>query len=64
MTDDEMNALGAKMVRAEIMGDEETANELKAKMESARIARDTAVSKVEDTDKQKVILLTLDNSDP
>ena len=53
LTDDEMNALGAKILKAELMGNEEMAAELKQKLESARQARAAGV-KPADTDKEKV----------
>lgn len=44
-----MNALGAKILRAEIMGDEETANQLKARLESARKTKESVTA---DTSRQ------------
>ncbi|KAJ9600228.1 hypothetical protein L9F63_009475 [Diploptera punctata] len=39
LSDKEMNELGAKLVKAEILGNEELANELRSKLEAARTAR-------------------------
>ena len=42
MTDEEMNKLGSKIVKAEIMGDHERAKKLKEKLEAAREAKANA----------------------
>lgn len=42
LTEKEMNDLGAKIVKAEIMGNQEQANKLKAQLEAAREARKNA----------------------
>lgn len=46
LTDDEMNALGAKILKAELMGNEEMAKELKQQLEMARKARASGVKPV------------------
>ncbi|XP_070554137.1 CWF19-like protein 2 isoform X2 [Ptychodera flava] len=41
LTEKEMNELGAKLVRAELMGDEETVSKIKSQMDSSRKAKET-----------------------
>ncbi|XP_077984256.1 CWF19-like protein 2 [Glandiceps talaboti] len=41
LTEKEMNELGAKLVKAEIMGDEETAARIKSQLEASRKAKET-----------------------
>ena len=54
MTDDEMNAMGAKILKAEIMGNDELAEQLKQKLEEARKAREAGVKPVIHEEKEKV----------
>mgnify|MGYP001798089145 FL=1 len=54
MTDDEMNAMGAKILKAEIMGNDELAEQLKQKLEEARKAREAGVKPVIREEQEKV----------
>ena len=54
MTDDEMNAMGAKILKAEMMGNDELAEQLKQKLEEARKAREAGVKPVKREEKEKV----------
>lgn len=49
-----MNALGAKILKAELMGNDEAANELKAKLENARKAKEAGIKPKTDTEREKV----------
>jgi len=51
LTDDEMNALGAKILRAELMGNDEMVTELKLKLENARKARTSGVKTHKESEK-------------
>ncbi|PSN37445.1 CWF19-like protein 2 [Blattella germanica] len=65
LTDKEMNELGAKLVKAEILGNEELARELKSKLEAARIARTmkpAEVKKTEESQKEETVILTKTDS--
>ena len=54
MTDDEMNAMGAKILKAEIMGNDELAEQLKQKLEEARKSREAGVKPVIREEQEKV----------
>ena len=54
LTDDEMNAMGAKILKAEMMGNDELAEQLKQKLEQARKAREAGVKSVIHEEKEKV----------
>ena len=54
LTDDEMNAMGAKILKAEIMGNDELAEQLKQKLEEARKAREAGVKPVIHEEQEKV----------
>ncbi|XP_071056657.1 CWF19-like protein 2 homolog [Onthophagus taurus] len=56
ITDKELNAIAAKLVKAEIMGNEELVKELKLKLENARSLKTTTITKEEN-----VLLTTTDN---
>ncbi|KAF6026127.1 CWF19L2 [Bugula neritina] len=56
LTDDEMNALGAKILRAELMGNDEMVTELKLKLENARKARTSGVKTHKES--EKVVILS------
>lgn len=59
LTEAEMNKLGARIVKAEIMGDTELASELKTQLEQAReLAKSSAASKV--TESETVVLTRTD----
>ena len=66
LSEQEMNKLGAKIVRAEIMGDQALADKLKAQLESSRKAKQEAPSTVRDqanlvtgpTNREKEVILT------
>ncbi|KAK0095363.1 hypothetical protein PV326_008558 [Microctonus aethiopoides] len=63
LTDDELNKLGARIVKAEIMGDNVLAKELKAEMEKAREARKNNPKPVESKrESEKNVILTTTNS--
>ncbi|KAK7495124.1 hypothetical protein BaRGS_00013534 [Batillaria attramentaria] len=68
LSEDEMNALGAKILRAELMGDEDLAQQLKTQLEQAQKAKEAglasrpqgsqgAAGKIKDDD-DKVVVLT------
>ncbi|XP_015511849.1 CWF19-like protein 2 [Neodiprion lecontei] len=62
MTEAEMNQLGAKIVKCEIMGDDELAAKLKAQLEKAREARKNApVKRTADREETTVILTKTDS---
>ena len=54
LTDDEMNAMGAKILKAEITGNDELAQQLKQKLEEARKAREAGVKTVIHEEQEKV----------
>lgn len=68
LTDQQMNELGAKILKAEILGNDELANELKQKLEKAReyrnahkseiLARDKAAKKDTPKEQEHVMLTT------
>ncbi|XP_015110243.1 CWF19-like protein 2 [Diachasma alloeum] len=63
MSEDEMNKLGAKIVKAEILGDMELAQELKEKLERARKMRKlTPKSSEPEREREKDVILTVTNS--
>ncbi|KAK0168559.1 hypothetical protein PV327_002345 [Microctonus hyperodae] len=63
LTDDELNKLGARIVKAEIMGDNALAKELKAEMEKARETRKNNPKPVESKrESEKNVILTTTNS--
>ena len=49
-----MNAMGAKILKAEIMGNDELAEQLKQKLEQARKAREAGVKPVIHEEQEKV----------
>ena len=49
-----MNAMGAKILKAEIMGNDELAEQLKQKLEEARKAREAGVKPVIREEQEKV----------
>lgn len=61
LTDDEMNALGAKILKAEIMGNDEMAQQLKQKLEQARNARAAGVKPAPSSNEEKVSSLYVKN---
>ncbi|XP_057323234.1 CWF19-like protein 2 [Microplitis mediator] len=62
LTDDELNHLGAKLIKAEIMGDMETAAKLKKELEDARGARKNKPQPRQDSRKEENVILTTTNS--
>uniref|UniRef100_A0A6V7KZM5 Cwf19-like C-terminal domain-containing protein n=1 Tax=Bracon brevicornis TaxID=1563983 RepID=A0A6V7KZM5_9HYME len=63
LSEDEMNKLGAKIVKAEIMGDLELAAELKSKLEKARAAKaSNVVSQQSRKSTEENVILTVTNS--
>ncbi|KAH0556521.1 CWF19-like protein 2 [Cotesia glomerata] len=62
LTDDEMNQLGAKCIKAEIMGDIELAAKLKKELEQAREVRNNKPKPREDSRREENIILTTTNS--
>lgn len=66
LTEDELNKLGAKIIKAEIMGDSELANELRDKLENAREARKKNPKPIETVNNNKKeeenVILTTTNS--
>nr|XP_005905768.1 PREDICTED: CWF19-like protein 2 [Bos mutus] len=65
---DEKNKLGAKIIKAEMMGNMELAEQLKAQLDKANKFQDTVTqtsskkSRVEDEDQEEVILVRTDHS--
>ena len=59
LTDKEMNDLGAKLVKAEILGNEELAKQLRNKLEAARVARTLKPSAAVE---EEVVVLTRTDS--
>ncbi|XP_046751822.1 CWF19-like protein 2 [Diprion similis] len=62
MTEAEMNQLGAKIVKCEIMGDDELAAKLKAQLEKAREARKNAPAKRTVDREETTVILTKTDS--
>merc|ERR1711997_807034 len=64
MSDKEMNILGAKLVKAEIMGNSALASKLKAKLDAARKSKESMkiIAKDSDTIVEKEIVLTRTDS--
>ncbi|XP_012277476.1 CWF19-like protein 2 [Orussus abietinus] len=62
LTESEMNQLGAKIVKAEIMGDMELATKLKSQLEKAREHRKKADTKSCITEENAVLLIRTDAS--
>ena len=64
MSDKEMNILGAKLVKAEIMGNSALADKLKAKLDAARKSKESMkiIAKDSDTVVEKEIVLTRTDS--
>lgn len=62
LTDDEMNQLGAKCIKAEIMGDVELAAKLKKELEEAREARNNKPKPRENLGREENVILTTTNS--
>lgn len=65
LSDKEMNALGAKLVKAEMMGNESKAKQLREKLEAARLARskqnEAKVDDDEDAAETTVVLTVTDS---
>ncbi|KAL8625360.1 hypothetical protein ACOMHN_044503 [Nucella lapillus] len=47
LSEDEMNSLGARILRAELMGDEDMARQLKSQLEQAQKVKESAASKAQ-----------------
>lgn len=62
LSDEKMNKLAAKIVKAEIMGDVKLVNELKAKLESARLYRKDNPECKEEKEDNSVVLTTTSSS--
>lgn len=60
LSDEKMNKLAAKLVKAEIMGDSRVANELKLKLEAAREYRKQNPN--DDKDDERVMLITTNSA--
>lgn len=61
LTDKEMNELGAKLLKAEMLGNVELAEKLKLKMENARKARENVSSNVKTKSDETVLLVKTDS---
>ncbi|XP_028156568.1 CWF19-like protein 2 homolog [Ostrinia furnacalis] len=62
MSDEKLNKLAAKVVKAEIMGDLNLYKELKAKLEAAREYRKQNPNAKEDVDDERVMLISTNSS--
>jgi len=63
LTEAEMNALAAKIVKAEIMGNDEMAAQLKSKLEAAKVARSEMVAKGLNPDEPPETVVKLKGAD-
>lgn len=63
LTEAEMNQLGAKIVKAEIMGDDELATQLKVKLEKAREIHKNTLAKSTEIQKEETVILTNTNAE-
>merc|ERR1711868_208196 len=63
MTESEMNGLAAKIVKAEIMGNDDLATELKGKLEAAKAKRSEMISKGLNPDQPPETVVKLKGAD-
>lgn len=56
LTDEQMNEIGAKMIKAELMGNEKLAAKLKSKLDKAKAFKNSGKSAPKSRDKEQVVL--------